>query len=178
MLFYQVKAACSLVDNGRMKNAYEQSQNCWFRLIEDINDTLETDANESKIFMTIYKASPEELFFIAVIDSLALPTPKTLLKFFADCISEKYGLSLQRKAQMKEIERIYTPTHPHKYQGHPVHYNITLMWRCIIMAGRKRKYPIALTTAERNRIKETLRSTKGSNTIKQRCRILLALDCN
>jgi len=46
------------------------------------------------------------------------------------------------------------------------------------MAGRKRKYPIALTTAERNRIKATLRSTKGSNTIKQRCRILLALDCN
>jgi len=36
MLFYQVKAACSLVDNGRMKNAYEQSQNCWFILIEDI----------------------------------------------------------------------------------------------------------------------------------------------
>lgn len=46
------------------------------------------------------------------------------------------------------------------------------------MAGRKRKYPIALTTAERNRIKETLCSTKGSNTIKQHCRILLALDCN
>ncbi|SHK24797.1 hypothetical protein SAMN05216582_10132 [Selenomonas ruminantium] len=46
------------------------------------------------------------------------------------------------------------------------------------MAGRKRKYPIALTTAERNRIKEALRSTKSSNTIKQRCRILLALDCN
>jgi len=46
------------------------------------------------------------------------------------------------------------------------------------MAGRKRKYPIGLTAAERNRIKETLRSTKSSNTIKQRCRILLALDCN
>ena len=43
MLFYQVKVACSLVDNGRMKNAYEESQNCWFRLIEDINDTLETN---------------------------------------------------------------------------------------------------------------------------------------
>ena len=53
--------------------------------------------------MTIYKASPEELFFIAVIDSLESPTSKTLLKFLADCISEKYGLSLQRKAQMKEI---------------------------------------------------------------------------
>ena len=178
MLFYQVKVACSLVDNGKMQKTYEESQNSWHMLIEDINDTLETDANESKIFMTVYKVSPEELFLIAVIDSLESPSAKTLLKYLADCISEKFGLSLQRKAQMKEIERIYTPTHPHKYQGHPVHYNITLMWRCIIMAGRKRKYPIALTTAERNRIKETLRSTKGSNTIKQRCRILLALDCN
>ncbi len=82
MLFYQVKVACSLVDNGRMKNAYEEeSQNFWFRLIEDINDTLETDANESKIFMTIYKASPEELFFIAVIDSLDPPRLKLYLNF-------------------------------------------------------------------------------------------------
>jgi AAA+ superfamily predicted ATPase len=196
MLFYQVKVACSLVDNGKMQKNYEESQNAWHRLIEDINDTLETDANESKIFMTVYKASPEELFLIAVIDSLESPTPKTLLDFFADIISEKYGLSLQRKAPMKEIspkearkflensshfisrnrywdndnysldyynnrdfqiteqifdnfptnlnaaledahtfipdktlleeiKRIYTPTHPHKYQGHPVHYKLS-----------------------------------------------------
>lgn len=46
------------------------------------------------------------------------------------------------------------------------------------MAGRKRKYQIALTNAERNRIKEVLRSRQISNTAKQRCRILLALDCN
>ncbi len=46
------------------------------------------------------------------------------------------------------------------------------------MAGCKRKYPIALTTAKRNRIKDTLRSPKGSNIIKQCCRILLVLDCN
>lgn len=196
MLFYQVKVACSLVDNGKMQKTYEESQNSWHRLIEDINDTLETDATESKTFMTVYKASLEELFFIAVIDSLESPSSKTLLKFLADCVSEKYGLSLQRKAQMKEIspkearkllensshfisrnrywdndnysldyynnrdfqiaeqifdnfptnlntaledahtfipdktlleeiERIYTPTHPHKYQGHPVHYKLS-----------------------------------------------------
>ena len=196
MLFYQVKVACSLVDNGKMQKTYEESQNSWHRLIEDINDTLETDATESKTFMTVYKASMEELFFIAVIDSLESPSSKTLLKFLADCVSEKYGLSLQRKAQMKEIspkearkllensshfisrnrywdndnysldyynnrdfqiaeqifdkfptnlntaledahtfipdktlleeiKRIYTPTHPHKYQGHPVHYKLS-----------------------------------------------------
>lgn len=196
MLFYQIKVACSLVDNGKMQNAHEESQDSWLRLIEDINETLETDAHESKIFMTIYKASQDELFLIAVIDSLEAPTPKTLLKFFADCVSEKYGLSLQGKEQMKEIspkearkflenssqflsrhrywdndnysldyynnrdfqiteqifdnfpanlnaaledalsfmpdqtlldeiERIYAPTHPHKYQGHPVHYKLS-----------------------------------------------------
>ena len=196
MLFYQVKVACSLVDNGRMKNAYEESQDSWLRLIEDINETLEIEANETKIFMTIYKAAKDEIFLIAVVDMLKSPTYKTLLSFFSACVSEKYGLSVQRKESMKEIapaearnflenishflcrqrywdndnysldyynnrsfkiseqlfdkpptsrdaaiedahalmpdktlleeiDRIYTPTHPHKYQGHPVHYKLS-----------------------------------------------------
>lgn len=29
------------------------------------------------------------------------------------------------KSLLEEIERIYTPTHPHKYQGHPVHYKLS-----------------------------------------------------
>lgn len=196
MLFYQVKVAYSLIDNGKMQKAYEGSQDSWLSLIEDINETLETEAHESKIFMTIYKASQDELFIITVIDALEAPTYKTLLNFFTDCVSEKYGLSLQRKEQMKEIspaearkflensshfinrhrywdnnnysldyyrnrdfqiteqlfehfpaslkaarkdaqnlmpdktlleeiDRIYTPTHPHKYLGHPVHYKVS-----------------------------------------------------
>lgn len=46
------------------------------------------------------------------------------------------------------------------------------------MAGRKRKYKVALSAAERNRLKEVIRNQKVSNTIRNRCRILLALDEN
>lgn len=46
------------------------------------------------------------------------------------------------------------------------------------MSGRSRKYKIMLTNEERNQLKEVLRSNKTCNTIKKRCQILLALDCN
>ena len=46
------------------------------------------------------------------------------------------------------------------------------------MAGRSRKYKVALSNAERNRLKEVIRDKKTSNTIRNRCRILLALDEN
>lgn len=46
------------------------------------------------------------------------------------------------------------------------------------MAGRSRKYKVALSTADRDRLKEVIRGKKTSNTIRNRCRILLALDEN
>ena len=46
------------------------------------------------------------------------------------------------------------------------------------MSGHSRKYKIMLTNEERNQLKEVLRSNKTCNTIKKRCQILLALDCN
>jgi hypothetical protein len=46
------------------------------------------------------------------------------------------------------------------------------------MAGRSRKYKVALSNMERNRLKEVIRNKKTSNTIRNRCRILLALDEN
>lgn len=46
------------------------------------------------------------------------------------------------------------------------------------MAGRRRKYKVALTNTERNRLKEVVRDKRTSNTIRNRCRILLALDEN
>ncbi|WP_302358760.1 helix-turn-helix domain-containing protein [uncultured Mitsuokella sp.] len=46
------------------------------------------------------------------------------------------------------------------------------------MNGHSRKYKIMLTNEERNQLKEVLRSNKTCNTIKKRCQILLALDCN
>lgn len=46
------------------------------------------------------------------------------------------------------------------------------------MAGRRRKYKVALSATERNRLKEVIRNQKVSNTIRNRCRILLALDEN
>ena len=46
------------------------------------------------------------------------------------------------------------------------------------MAGRKRKYVIALTNEERNQIKSKLRNRDISSTIRKRCQILLALDAN
>lgn len=46
------------------------------------------------------------------------------------------------------------------------------------MAGRSRKYKVALSIMERNRLKEAIRNKKTSNTIRNRCRILLALDEN
>lgn len=46
------------------------------------------------------------------------------------------------------------------------------------MAGRSRKYKVALSSMERNRLKEAIRNKKTSNTIRNRCRILLALDEN
>lgn len=46
------------------------------------------------------------------------------------------------------------------------------------MAGRNRKYKVMLSNEERNRLKEAIRDKKISNTIRNRCRILLALDEN
>ena len=46
------------------------------------------------------------------------------------------------------------------------------------MAGRSRKYKIALSNEERNHLKDIVRDKKTSNTIKKRCQILLALDEN
>lgn len=46
------------------------------------------------------------------------------------------------------------------------------------MSRHSRKYKIMLTNEERNQLKEVLRSNKTCNTIKKRCQILLALDCN
>ena len=46
------------------------------------------------------------------------------------------------------------------------------------MSGHSRKYKIMLTNEERNHLKVVLRSSKTCNTIKKRCQILLALDCN
>ena len=46
------------------------------------------------------------------------------------------------------------------------------------MAGRSRKYKVALGNADRNRLKEVIRNKKTSHTIRNRCRILLALDEN
>ena len=46
------------------------------------------------------------------------------------------------------------------------------------MAGRNRKYNVKLSNEERNRLKEAIRNKKSSNTIRNRCRILLALDEN
>ena len=46
------------------------------------------------------------------------------------------------------------------------------------MSVHSRKYKIMLTNEERNQLKEVLRSNKTCNTIKKRCQILLALDCN
>ena len=46
------------------------------------------------------------------------------------------------------------------------------------MAGRRRKYKVTLTNTERNRLKEVVRDKRTSNTIRNRCRILLALDEN
>ena len=195
MLFYHLKAACTLAANGRMQNAYDDSQDCWLRAIEDINESLETDAHESRIFMTVYKASQDELSLIAAVDKLEPLTQNNLFTSFSACVSEKYGLSMLKKLQMKEISpleakkfmencsriisrnrywdndhysldyynnisfnineqildnppksldaaideaqslmpdntlldeitRIYTPTHPQKYQGHPIHYKL------------------------------------------------------
>ena len=46
------------------------------------------------------------------------------------------------------------------------------------MSGHSRKYKIMLTNEERNQLKEVLRSNNTCNTIKKRCQILLALECN
>ena len=46
------------------------------------------------------------------------------------------------------------------------------------MAGRSRKYKVALGNVDRNRLKEVIRNKKTSHTIRNRCRILLALDEN
>lgn len=46
------------------------------------------------------------------------------------------------------------------------------------MAGRNRKCKVMLSNDERNRLKEAIRDKKISNTIRNRCRILLALDEN
>ena len=40
------------------------------------------------------------------------------------------------------------------------------------VAGRRRKYKVALTNTERNRLKEVVRDKRTSNTIRNRCRIL------
>ena len=46
------------------------------------------------------------------------------------------------------------------------------------MSGHSRKYKILLMSEESNQLKELLRSNKMYNTIKKRCEILLALNCN
>ena len=46
------------------------------------------------------------------------------------------------------------------------------------MAGRKRKYQVKLSNTDRNRLKEIIRNKRTSNTIRNRCHILLALDEN
>ncbi|SFH92261.1 ATPase family associated with various cellular activities (AAA) [Selenomonas ruminantium] len=197
MLFYKLKVACNLIESGKLHTAYNESRNSWVSELEELNDTLASTGQENKIFLTLYKATKDELSLVAILDTLDPRNKKKVLAYFTSCISEeKYGLSLSnpqfkeitpseakklldsssqilnhyfrrndvgydldyynngsfkiienlldhkpmsqkqaiQKAQslmadetlLDELERIYSPKHPQKFQGHPIHYKLSV----------------------------------------------------
>lgn len=197
MLFYNLKIDCTLIESGKLLTAYNDSRNSWHSELENLNDTLASTDQENKIFLTLYKATKDELSLVAILDTLDTHSQKKVLAYLSSCISaEKYGLSMSnprfneitpseakkllnsgshiinhhfrrnddgcdlnyydnssfrivetllnpkpmtkkqaiQKAQalmadetlIEELERIYSPKHPKRFQGHPIHYKLSV----------------------------------------------------
>ena len=195
MLFYQLRIPCIFNKDGRMHKAYERSRDNFYSELDDINETLEDAGYETKIFMTIYKSTKEEIFLVVGVDTTDIYGKEKLIEHFSSCVCEKFDISLQKHSHIKEItpaesknlldngsnfcnrrhiryefdlsyynnmeftiseklldneplsmkkaiakahslmsdetmleeiRRIYDQKHPHKFQGHPVHYKLSV----------------------------------------------------
>ena len=106
MLFYTIKIACTLHDNGKLLTAFNESRDSWFSQLEDINELLASSAHESKLLLIVYKASKEEFSLIAMANTLEPFDKCKILKFLMSHLCEKFELTFSNKMQFKEI----TPT--------------------------------------------------------------------
>ena len=71
-----------------------------------MNDALEDAVFENNLSLTVYKGTKDEICLVAGLDTVESYSQEKLLEHFSDCVSERFGLSLQKHAQFKEL----TPT--------------------------------------------------------------------
>ena len=195
MLLYQMRIPCTFHKDGSLLEAYEDSRNSFYNELEEMNDALEDAVFEKNLSLTVYKGTKDEICLVAGLDTVESYSQEKLLEHFSDCVSERFGLSLQKHAQFKEltpaeakellkngssfcnrhrlrydydlsyydnsdfsiseslldnesldlekalakagqlmadetlldeIRRIYHHSHPQKFQGHPVHYKLSV----------------------------------------------------